>query len=48
MTVSIGPITLQNEDTLHNLLSRTDHALQRARQTGCNRTCVELPHSSDE
>ncbi|EJL04749.1 diguanylate cyclase (GGDEF) domain protein [Pseudomonas fluorescens Q2-87] len=48
VTVSIGLTTLQDEDTLHSLLSRADHALQRARQTGCNRTCVELPHSSYE
>lgn len=48
VTVSLGLTTLQDEDTLHRLLSRTDHALQRARQTGCNRTCVEMPHSSYE
>ena len=48
VTVSIGLTTLQDEDVLHSLLLRTDHALQRARQTGCNRTCVELPHSSYE
>ncbi|CAI8762544.1 GGDEF domain-containing protein [Pseudomonas sp. WCS365] len=48
VTVSLGLTTLQDEDTLHSLLSRTDHALQRARQTGCNRTCVEMPHSSYE
>jgi diguanylate cyclase (GGDEF)-like protein len=47
-TVSIGLTTLQDKDTLHSLLSRTDHALQRARQTGSNRTCVEMPHSSYE
>ncbi|MBT2340356.1 GGDEF domain-containing protein [Pseudomonas fluorescens] len=48
VTVSIGLTTVQDEDTLHSLLSRTDHALHRARQTGCNRTCVEMPHSSYE
>jgi two-component system, cell cycle response regulator len=48
VTVSLGLTTLQDKDTLHSLLSRADHALQRARQTGCNRTCVELPHSSYE
>ncbi|MBT2294092.1 GGDEF domain-containing protein [Pseudomonas fluorescens] len=48
VTVSIGVTTLQDEDTLHSLLSRTDHALQRARQTGNNRTCVQMPHSSYE
>ncbi|ALI06110.1 diguanylate cyclase [Pseudomonas fluorescens] len=48
VTVSLGLTTLQDEDTLHSLLSRTDHALQRARQTGCNRTCVDMPHSSYE
>ncbi|QTH15745.1 GGDEF domain-containing protein [Pseudomonas corrugata] len=47
-TISIGLTTLQENDTLHSLLSRTDHALQRARQTGSNRTCVEMPHSSYE
>lgn len=48
VTVSIGLTTLQSEDILHSLLCRTDHALQRARQSGCNRTCVELPYSSYE
>lgn len=48
VTVSIGLTTLQDEDVLHTLLLRTDHALQRARQTGCNRICVEMPHSSYE
>ena len=48
VTVSIGLTTLQDEDSLHSLLCRADHALQRARQTGCNRTCVEMPHSSYE
>jgi len=48
VTISIGLTTLQDKDTLHSLLSRTDHALQRARQTGSNRTCVEMPHSSYE
>ncbi|XXE62921.1 GGDEF domain-containing protein [Pseudomonas sp. R1-7] len=48
VTVSIGLTTLQDEDTLHSLLSRADHALLRARQTGSNRTCVEMPHSSYE
>lgn len=47
-TISIGLTTVQDEDTLHSLLSRADHALQRARQTGSNRTCVEMPHSSYE
>ncbi len=48
VTVSIGLTTLQDEDSLHSLLCRADHALQRARQTGSNRTCVEMPHSSYE
>jgi diguanylate cyclase (GGDEF)-like protein len=48
VTISIGVTTLQDQDTLHSLLSRADHALQRARQTGSNRTCVEMPHSSYE
>ncbi|MGE7956656.1 sensor domain-containing diguanylate cyclase [Pseudomonas sp. NPDC089530] len=48
LTVSIGLTTLQADDTLHSLLSRADHALYRAKQTGRNRTCVEMPHSSHE
>ncbi|WLG94594.1 GGDEF domain-containing protein [Pseudomonas sp. FP198] len=48
ITISIGLTTLQDKDSLHSLLSRADHALQRARQTGSNRTCVEMPHSSYE
>ncbi|QQZ43452.1 GGDEF domain-containing protein [Pseudomonas sp. SK3(2021)] len=48
LTVSIGVTTLQADDTLHSLLSRADHAMYRAKQTGRNRTCVEMPHSSYE
>ncbi|WP_347904566.1 diguanylate cyclase [Pseudomonas purpurea] len=48
ITVSIGLTTLQTDDTLHNLLSRADQAMYRAKQSGRNRTCVELPHSSYE
>ena len=48
LTVSIGLTTLQADDTLHNLLSRADKAMYRAKQTGRNRTCVEMPHSSYE
>jgi diguanylate cyclase (GGDEF)-like protein len=48
VTVSIGLTTLQPEDTLHSLLSRADHAMYRAKQTGRNRTCVEMPHSAYE
>lgn len=46
LTVSIGVTTLQADDTLHMLLSRADHAMYRAKQSGRNRTCVEMPHSS--
>ncbi|HGM5551719.1 diguanylate cyclase domain-containing protein [Pseudomonas sp. JQ36] len=31
--------------TLHTLPSRADHAMYQAKQTGRNRTCVEMPHS---
>jgi diguanylate cyclase (GGDEF)-like protein len=48
LTVSIGLTTLQADDTLHTLLSRADHAMYRAKQSGRNRTCVEMPHSSYE
>ncbi|HCS45807.1 MAG TPA: GGDEF domain-containing protein [Pseudomonas sp.] len=46
LTVSIGLTTLQADDTLHTLLSRADQAMYRAKQSGRNRTCVEMPHSS--
>ncbi|KAB0499934.1 sensor domain-containing diguanylate cyclase [Pseudomonas vancouverensis] len=48
VTVSIGLTTLQPDDTLHSLLSRADHAMYRAKQSGRNRTCMEMPHSSYE
>lgn len=48
ITVSIGLTTLQPDDTLHGLLARADHAMYRAKQTGRNRTCSEMPHSRYE
>ncbi|AZE47296.1 GGDEF domain protein [Pseudomonas chlororaphis] len=48
LTVSIGVTTLQADDTLHSLLSRADHAMYCAKQTGRNRTCMEMPHSRYE
>jgi diguanylate cyclase (GGDEF)-like protein len=48
LTVSIGLTTLLPDDTLHTLLSRADHAMYRAKQSGRNRICVELPHPAYE
>jgi diguanylate cyclase (GGDEF)-like protein len=43
LTASIGLSALQRGDSLHNLLTRADHALYRAKQGGRNRVCSEMP-----
>lgn len=48
LTVSIGLTTLPPDETLHTLRSRADHAMYRAKQSGRNRTCVEMPHCAYE
>lgn len=48
VTTSIGLTTLQPGDTLDNLLTRADHALYRAKQSGRNRVCIDMPKSHYE
>src|SRR5471032_3537676 len=48
VTASIGLTSLQPDDTLHSLLARADHALYRAKQSGRNRVCSDLPKSVHE
>ncbi|MBV4484021.1 hypothetical protein HU727_000290 [Pseudomonas sp. SWRI153] len=37
---------LINDDTLHSLLLRADHGMYRAKRSGRNRTCMEMPNST--
>lgn len=48
LTASIGLSNLQADDTLHSLIARADHALYRAKQSGRNRVCSEMPRSDHE
>ncbi|MNR42882.1 putative diguanylate cyclase YdaM [compost metagenome] len=48
LTASIGLSNLQADDTLHSLIARADHALYRAKQSGRNRVCAEMPRSDHE
>ncbi|NWB94710.1 GGDEF domain-containing protein [Pseudomonas gingeri] len=48
LTISIGLTSLQPDDTLHSLLARADHALYRAKQSGRNRVCSDLPNATHE
>ncbi|MND93165.1 Response regulator PleD [compost metagenome] len=45
LTTSVGFTALQAGDTLHTLLARADKALYRAKQSGRNCVCSELPRT---